>query len=111
MKSDEFDNIVEVVFESSSKAFFDATRSNVGSNSIKGFITISHSSYENSDIYYTFITFDSSKIHNAIKESLRHFKNELLSRNIISVIDFENKIIKSDNEHIKIISIEPQDYS
>ncbi len=111
MKSDEFDNIVEVVFESSSKAFFNATRSNVGSNSIKGFIAISHSSYENSDIYYTFITFDSSKIHNAIKESLRHFKNELLSRNIISDIDFENKIIKSDNEHIKIISIEPQDYS
>jgi hypothetical protein len=111
MKSDEFDNIVEVVFESSSKDFFDATRTNVDPNSIKGFITISHSSYENSEIYYTFITFDSSKIHNAIKESLRHFKNELLSKNIISVIDFENKIIKSDNEYIKIISIEPQDYN
>ena len=88
--NDEFDNIVEVIFESNSKEFFDATTTNLGSN-IKGFINISHSSYENSDIYYTFIRFESSEIHNSIKDSLKHFKN-LLSRKHISLeISFKDK--------------------
>ena len=111
LKKDEFDNIVEVVFRSSTQELFRITQTNLSSNKISGFVN--SKTYNHNNSYYTFIKLETGTFYKTILALLQHYYNLLSDNNFESKIESDNKTIRiiDSDDVIKIISIQPNDYN
>lgn len=108
-KDDKYDNMVEVVFESSNKELHSITQNNL--NEISGYINSNRYNYEN--CYYTFIRLETGNFHKALEDLFKLYRKLLINDDIESKIDLTKKSItvNDTDEAIKVISIQPESYN
>lgn len=111
LRTDEFDNIIEIVLKSTTKKLWELTNTEVNRSKISGFVDARK--YNSEALYFTFIKFETGTYNKSKEELFKHFQDKLKNEKINSEIDFKDKsiTIKGTSEKIKIISVQPSSYN
>lgn len=107
--TDDMDNVVQFVFESSTEALWEAAKTNIDKNKIPGLLGFN---WYNVDGYHTFFQVETKEANNVIINLLKHFQKELNNKNIQSEISSDGKTLEVSNSNDKIekVSSQPNSY-
>lgn len=109
MKSDDFENVIEIFVESTSSEAHSATNTSMGVSVTPGFIN--NQSYKRDDRFFSKVRVASSDAHSYKKSLLDHYKRMLRSNESYVINNKEMTIAKDDIVIIEIISIQPEEYN